>query len=452
MRRHRGRAGSSRPEFSRLFAAVFAACVFSFFISPSEAASPGGPRVDWEAGAESGEAGLLFTPGPSSPESWSTTVAKPDVVIPPPPVALKTIYGDGFASRARTDVARAGNSSGVMIVVVAAVTVAIALVGFLIWRTIVTFKTWRAFASFLLPFAAGAIRRAAAMARDVPQGLAAARPRHWPRNFRGARRSFALGYRHLIRTAFTRRRRSASGASFRFASFGQQAGASAGAGRKHSAGSGFDDLGSLSDPMLAGGARAVDSSYGRARTAVSHLSEESALRDTLESEIDAVKRRVGVAFMIANGEDHDANAMKRRQGVLLRNAARDLERIEKIARSASVDPRGAFGGGRLSVRDPSGAHAMPTTAAEAYLVLGVTASVPERALKKVVDGLRMSWHPDLANDEDDRQVREHRIKQINLAWDLIKSRHRASGVMTGGPRAGGDGVPVTAEEAPPTAA
>ena len=41
------------------------------------------------------------------------------------------------------------------------------------------------------------------------------------------------------------------------------------------------------------------------------------------------------------------------------------------------------------------------------------------AIKKIVDGLRMSWHPDHADGEDDRRVRELRLKQINAAWELI---------------------------------
>ncbi len=43
-------------------------------------------------------------------------------------------------------------------------------------------------------------------------------------------------------------------------------------------------------------------------------------------------------------------------------------------------------------------------------------------MKKIVDGLRLSWHPDLAKDEADRQLREYRLKQINAAWDLIQGK------------------------------
>ena len=48
-------------------------------------------------------------------------------------------------------------------------------------------------------------------------------------------------------------------------------------------------------------------------------------------------------------------------------------------------------------------------------VLGVNAEVSAGVLKKIVDALRMSWHPDHARSEDDRRLREERIRQINIA-------------------------------------
>jgi hypothetical protein len=67
---------------------------------------------------------------------------------------------------------------------------------------------------------------------------------------------------------------------------------------------------------------------------------------------------------------------------------------------------------------------MPETRAEALQVLGigVTPGATETALKKIVDGLRMSWHPDLARDEADRQLRELRSKQINAAWEILQAQ------------------------------
>jgi hypothetical protein len=73
---------------------------------------------------------------------------------------------------------------------------------------------------------------------------------------------------------------------------------------------------------------------------------------------------------------------------------------------------------------------MPCTCAEALQVLGMgvapsgTEGATHAALKKIVDGLRQSWHPDHARDDADRALRELRSKQINAAWDLLQT-HRA---------------------------
>jgi DnaJ-class molecular chaperone len=51
--------------------------------------------------------------------------------------------------------------------------------------------------------------------------------------------------------------------------------------------------------------------------------------------------------------------------------------------------------------------------------MGVAADATQVAIKRIVDGLRMSWHPDHAKDEADRQLRELRLKQINAAWEIL---------------------------------
>lgn len=75
---------------------------------------------------------------------------------------------------------------------------------------------------------------------------------------------------------------------------------------------------------------------------------------------------------------------------------------------------------------PAGARRMemPRTRSEAIEVLGmgVMPGASEAAMKKIVDGLRLSWHPDLAQDEADRRLREFRTKQINAAWDIIQGK------------------------------
>jgi hypothetical protein len=78
-----------------------------------------------------------------------------------------------------------------------------------------------------------------------------------------------------------------------------------------------------------------------------------------------------------------------------------------------------------TAREPPAWHArMPQTRIEALQVLGmgVLPDTGETAIKKIVDGLRLSWHPDLARDEPDRRLREHRLKQINAAWEIIQGK------------------------------
>jgi hypothetical protein len=77
---------------------------------------------------------------------------------------------------------------------------------------------------------------------------------------------------------------------------------------------------------------------------------------------------------------------------------------------------------------PEWGDRMPRTRAEAMQVLGigVAPTANEAAIKKIVDGLRQSWHPDHAKDEADRVMRELRSKQINAAWELL---HRQRAVV-----------------------
>jgi hypothetical protein len=67
---------------------------------------------------------------------------------------------------------------------------------------------------------------------------------------------------------------------------------------------------------------------------------------------------------------------------------------------------------------------IPRTRDEALQVLGmgVTPDANIAAIKKIVDGLRASWHPDHAAGNADRQMRELRLKQINAAWEIIAGK------------------------------
>jgi hypothetical protein len=97
-----------------------------------------------------------------------------------------------------------------------------------------------------------------------------------------------------------------------------------------------------------------------------------------------------------------------------RNALTIRPQVEPEPGPASA----AVQSGSTFVRGPTWT---PSNRAEALAVLGmgVTPDATQVAIKRIVDGLRLSWHPDHAKDEGDRQVRELRLKQINTAWDIL---------------------------------
>lgn len=141
------------------------------------------------------------------------------------------------------------------------------------------------------------------------------------------------------------------------------------------------------------------------------LKSAGPLRDTLSGELKGIRQRLASLRQADKGELSEA-----RTSAGLRAIVRDLERIRRIADSAAISMSKGAKVGRGSV---------PKTAAEAYELLGINASVSEATLKKIVDGLRMSWHPDLARDAADRDLREERTKCINIAWDLITGKRAA---------------------------
>ena len=68
---------------------------------------------------------------------------------------------------------------------------------------------------------------------------------------------------------------------------------------------------------------------------------------------------------------------------------------------------------------------LPSTRKEALQVLGASPEDGEEMLKKIVKTLRQTWHPDRTNREEERLIRERKLKQINVAWDIIRGK-RAS--------------------------
>jgi DnaJ-class molecular chaperone len=135
------------------------------------------------------------------------------------------------------------------------------------------------------------------------------------------------------------------------------------------------------------------------------------LRDVLQSELDGVRERgADVARRVRRLGADRASAM-------LRSLMRDLDRITRIVHGAAQ---------RADDEPVAADDNPPASVFEAYRVLGLNPEAPSAAVKKVVDALRMSWHPDHARDEMDRLYRERRIKQINAAWDLLKSGQAAA--------------------------
>jgi hypothetical protein len=68
---------------------------------------------------------------------------------------------------------------------------------------------------------------------------------------------------------------------------------------------------------------------------------------------------------------------------------------------------------------------LPATMSEALEVLGVDPTASRDRIKSTVTRLRRALHPDYALDDEDRRLRERRLKQINVAWEIVSGKRRA---------------------------
>lgn len=162
------------------------------------------------------------------------------------------------------------------------------------------------------------------------------------------------------------------------------------------------------DAVIDNGLDQVDFLFRQVEEIVAALREGSPLRDALQQELRLIQHRIGVTKSSASSAEEPVDRVQGRCRILMR----ELDRVRRIADSAAA-----------SVRDPRDRLGIPQTPSEAYALLGVNPDATEPVLKKLIDALRMTWHPDHARDESDRLLREERIKQINIAWDLIHSKH-----------------------------
>jgi hypothetical protein len=67
---------------------------------------------------------------------------------------------------------------------------------------------------------------------------------------------------------------------------------------------------------------------------------------------------------------------------------------------------------------------LPRTMLEALDVLGVDPDAGKDTIKTTVTRLRRALHPDHAIDDEDRRLRERRLKQINVAWEIVAGKRR----------------------------
>lgn len=150
--------------------------------------------------------------------------------------------------------------------------------------------------------------------------------------------------------------------------------------------------------------------FAETELSVAALARPLAVRQVLQGELEAVRSRLEI---ISKGVTRQP---RQKSAAQVRIALRELDRIARIAQGAAKDT------GQPSAPQGAGSFTIPGSLQEAYHILGLNGDAAPGVAKKLVDALRMTWHPDFARDDEDRRVREARMKQINAAWDLIKSR------------------------------
>lgn len=158
-------------------------------------------------------------------------------------------------------------------------------------------------------------------------------------------------------------------------------------------------------------AASVSALIDQTRGSLQDLSNAAPLRDVLDQEIALIRQRLAIVKAQASEGPEAAH----KAAPAFRTLVRDLERLRRISESAAL----SFSGNRVAVT-------LPRTRGEAFGVLGINADVEEATLKRLVDALRICWHPDLGKSDADRAEREERIKSINVAWDLITGKRTAT--------------------------
>ncbi|MGI9425235.1 MAG: hypothetical protein ACR2PA_18725 [Hyphomicrobiaceae bacterium] len=146
---------------------------------------------------------------------------------------------------------------------------------------------------------------------------------------------------------------------------------------------------------------------GEIHARVDEIKGAAPLRRVLMREVRSMEQFLGTTIQSAPDDPKEWRRMRLR----LQRVVTDLIRLKDIT-----------DGARRSLTSKIIADELPRDKEEAYQVLGANPEASEKILKRLVDALRATWHPDLAVGDDDRQLRDRRIKQINVAWDLISEK------------------------------
>ena len=162
---------------------------------------------------------------------------------------------------------------------------------------------------------------------------------------------------------------------------------------------------------LANAVAAVRARIAETGLDISAMPDDLLLREVLQSELATTQRRLSAL------ERDKRRLPGQKTAAVLRSLMRDLDRIGRIVHSAHRSP---------DSETNKAAGDLPRSVGEAYRLLGLNANAPAEVAKRLVDALRMNWHPDHASDESDRKRREARIKQINAAWDIVNGRREAA--------------------------
>jgi hypothetical protein len=136
----------------------------------------------------------------------------------------------------------------------------------------------------------------------------------------------------------------------------------------------------------------------------------------LAADVRIALRRATIAFRdVDTAQDALARIEERMRSRDLTDALEEgrwpdaLELIEKIR----ADVTRMLGIGATN-------NEMPESVADALRFLNVSEETPLEVIKTVITAYRRVWHPDLAQDEIERQRRTLRMQQINVAWDLVQ--------------------------------